>query len=30
MLLAVPLMMVIKSIADRVDDLKSVSELLGE
>lgn len=30
MLLAVPLMMVIKSIADRVEDLKGVNELLGE
>jgi predicted PurR-regulated permease PerM len=30
MLLAVPLLMVMKSIADRVEDLKPVAELLGE
>lgn len=30
MLLAVPLLMVMKSVADRVDDLKPVAELLGE
>ena len=30
MLLAVPLLMVAKSVSDRVEDLKTVSELLGE
>jgi predicted PurR-regulated permease PerM len=30
MLLAVPLMMVMKAIADRVEDLKPLAELLGE
>jgi predicted PurR-regulated permease PerM len=30
MLLAVPLLMVVKSVADRVDDLKPLGELLGE
>ncbi len=30
MLLAVPLMMVIKAVSDRVEDLKPISELLGE
>jgi predicted PurR-regulated permease PerM len=30
MLLAVPLMMVVKAVADRVDDLKPLAELLGE
>jgi len=30
MLLAVPLLMVMKSVADRVEDLKPLSELLGE
>jgi predicted PurR-regulated permease PerM len=30
MLLAVPLLMVAKSVSDRVEDLRSVSELLGE
>ena len=30
MLLAVPLLMVLKVIADRVEDLKPVAELLGE
>ncbi|MBK5297007.1 MAG: AI-2E family transporter, partial [Vicinamibacteria bacterium] len=30
MLLAVPLLMVTKSVADRVDELKPLAELLGE
>ena len=30
MLLAVPLMMAMKAVADRVDDLKPLAELLGE
>ena len=30
MLLAVPLLMTMKSVADRVDDLKPLAELLGE
>ena len=30
MLLAVPLMMVMKAVADRVEDLKPLAELLGE
>lgn len=30
MLLAVPMMMVIKSVADRIEDLQAISELLGE
>jgi predicted PurR-regulated permease PerM len=30
MLLAVPMLMVVKAISDHVDDLKPISELLGD